>query len=114
MHPGEFQTQPQGPGFIAATFQNSWVNFDTTNSQVAFIKDQEGFVHIKGLARSGTMITPIFTLPVGYRPRLRINRATISNGAFGHVTVDPNGEVIPQAGSNGWFSVDGISFKAEL
>lgn len=52
------------------TFQNSWTNYGSGYDTAAYMKDSLGFVHIKGFIKSGTTSssTPIFTLPVGYRP----------------------------------------------
>jgi hypothetical protein len=53
------------------SFQNGWENFNikisTQPETVAFYKDHEGVVHLKGLAQSGSE-EAIFQLPVGYRP----------------------------------------------
>jgi hypothetical protein len=59
---------PGEPGF-----QNGWhnVSFGTIVPQpetVAFYKDREGVVHLKGAAWRGTSSPVIFQLPAGYRP----------------------------------------------
>jgi hypothetical protein len=48
-------------------FQNSWTN-DPALGTVAFYKDREGVVHLKGTATGGTPGSIIFQLPSGYRP----------------------------------------------
>ncbi len=102
--------------WTAPTFQNSWVNYDTTYNQVGYFKDKYGIVHLRGLVKSGTVggSTPIFTLPEGYRPIKRCIFVTISNGSIGRCDVKDTGEVIANNGSNSWFSLEGISFRAEL
>src|SRR6478672_4280945 len=48
-------------------FLNSWKNLSTPGA-VAFYKDHEGVVHLRGEAFEGEPETPIFQLPSGYRP----------------------------------------------
>jgi hypothetical protein len=50
-------------------FLNGWGNPDDASAEtVAFYKDREGTVHLKGVASGGDHDTLIFQLPVGYRP----------------------------------------------
>lgn len=98
--------------FIAPTLLNSWVNFDATHSQVGYYKDAAGIVHLRGFVKSGTMTTPVFTLPAGYRPAYREVYPAVANDLFGACFVDPDGSVTPYAGSNVYFSLDGITFRA--
>jgi len=53
------------PGFL-----NSWANSTGVihGETVAFYKDHEGVVHLRGAAISGTAGSPIFALPPGFRP----------------------------------------------
>lgn len=101
-------------GWTAVTFQNSWVNYDGNYNQCAYLRDPAGFVHLRGLVKTGTIdgSASIFTLPVGYRPQYRELHSTFSNGAAARVDITTAGAVIPSPGSNVWFSLDGISFKA--
>jgi hypothetical protein len=50
-------------------FQNTWKDFEPTSSlePVAFFKDHEGIVHLKGRAM-GPASTLVFALPPGFRP----------------------------------------------
>jgi len=51
-------------------FQNGWKDVEpglVTLGSVAFYKDQEGVVHLRGTATGGTTNKPIFQLPTGYR-----------------------------------------------
>lgn len=98
-------------------FQNSWVNYDAAGTgfeEAGFCK-RGGIVYLKGLVKSGTISTtaPIFTLPLGYRPKNTRLFGTISNSAIGRIDIQPDGDVIPVTGSNAWISLDGISFPAE-
>ena len=97
-----------------STFANSWVNYDPpTQHSVAYYKDSLGIVHLRGLIKNGTVGAVAFTLPAGYRPDLPYHFACASNNAAGVGRVDPNGTVNILAGSNIWFDVSVMSFKAE-
>jgi hypothetical protein len=86
--------------------QNNWA-FDTSaGGGVAFRKLPTGLVSIQGTVTSGTAIgTTVFTLPGGYRPRIRIDRASDSGAAFGRLVIRANGNVDAMAGTTAWFSV---------
>lgn len=91
-------------------FQNSWVNFSTAEHNAAYMKDHLGFVHLRGLIKSGTIGTVAFTLPEGFRPSKHMHFAVPSNGAYGQLNVQPDGDVVPSAGNNAYVSLDGIRF----
>jgi hypothetical protein len=95
-------------------FENSWVNYGSPNVTAAFMKDSMGFVHLKGLIKSGTLDAGAFTLPVGYRPSASVHFPTVSFSAFGRVTVSAIGEVVIDTPSNNtWVSISCINFRAE-
>lgn len=106
---------PNGEAWITVTvFQNSWVNYGSGYTDAQYFKDQFGVVHLRGLVKSGTVGTvPIFTLPVGYRPGKHHLIPACSNSSYGQVNIETNGEVWAQVGSNIWFSLDGVSFRAD-
>ncbi len=112
-------------------FLNGWSNVKASPGAfpetVAFYKDHEGVVHLRGLAVSGAAETFIFKLPPGYRP---------ASGKFIHVPVGCGGPGCPAnvntiaiIGSNSSIpaneggvlapgganavDLDGISFRAE-
>lgn len=93
-------------------FQNSWENYGTDYHGAAFIKDAAGVVHLRGLIRYGTISTtlPVFTLPTGFRPEKTMVFIVRSNASQGECRIEPDGDVLPYAGSNAWFSLEGISF----
>lgn len=97
--------------FIAPTLLNSWVAFGAPYNAPGYFKDSRGIVHLRGLVKSGTAST-IFTLPAGYRPIGRELFAVPSNDLFGACSVDPAGAVSQLVGSNVYFSLDGITFRA--
>ena len=90
---------------------------------VGFYKDHEGIVHLQGIAQvgvSGTSITPIFTLPPGFRPAAgkviileQVNEFPAIVGGSNTVLegFDLNGKV---GGNEGELAVlDGITYRAE-
>lgn len=98
--------------WTAPTLTNSWISNGSGYNSVGFYKDSFGVVHLRGLIESGSMQASAFTLPVGYRPPAREFFGTVSNALFGSVFVDPDGTVVPWSGSNTWFSLDGLTFRA--
>lgn len=98
--------------WTAPSLTNSWVNFGSAFNPVGYWKDNNGTVFLRGVVKSGVMGSSIFTLPAGYRPANRPLCATISNDAFARVDIFATGEVMPQVGSNVYFSLDNISFRA--
>jgi hypothetical protein len=95
------------------TLLNSWVNYGAGEDTVGYFKDTLGFVHIRGMIKSGTLDAVVFNLPVGYRPLNYKRFAIISNNLWGLVTLFANGGVRASIGSNAWFNFGEIIFKAE-
>jgi len=99
-------------------YENGWVDYNTQPGTYAgggFMKDENGYIHLRGLIKNGTDGTTVFTLPVGYRP-LQKNIFTIeSDDLAGRLDVDDTGEVIPASSttSPAWISLDGIVFLGE-
>lgn len=106
--------------WTAPTLVNSWVPTTNVNYESpGYMKDQMGFVHLKGTIESGitTTGTTIFTLPVGYRPAKYVAFPAISSAdgssfTVFRITIRSNGEVV--IGSSGVGSnvmhLDGITF----
>lgn len=100
-------------GWIAPTFTNSWVNYGSGFNDAGYYKDALGFVHLKGLIKSGTVGSSAFTLPVGLRPQATELLGTVSNGAVGRVDIATSGTVTPTSPSNNtWVALDGLTFRA--
>lgn len=95
-------------------FTNGWVNFDAVQPGAAFMKDAMGFVHVRGVVRSGTYQADMFTLPVGYRvAKGPITCLVLSNAAMGAVQVVENtGRVRLVIGSTTYACLYGVSFFA--
>jgi hypothetical protein len=93
-------------------FTNSWVNFAGGWVPAAFWRDPLGFVHLRGLIKSGVVGSAAFTLPPGFRPKENEPFVAISNGAIGRVDVLTDGTVVPASPSNNtWVSLSGIHFR---
>ncbi|MNW34829.1 hypothetical protein D3C74_118140 [compost metagenome] len=111
------KAEKDSPAWIAPTLLNGWVNVGGVDSTVGYFKDSLGFVHIRGFVRGGTGV--IFRLPVGYRPVLQQNYATVgNNGATDQICrvgVNSVGQVILAVGTGNLFlSLDSIvPFQAE-
>jgi hypothetical protein len=96
-----------------SSFSNSWVSLGGSYTP-SYFKDAHGFVHFKGIIKSGTLGSTAFTLPSGYRPTQSVYHATgaYSGSAyvFAYCTIDTSGNFIPQGSYNNEFLLDGISF----
>lgn len=99
-----------------AAYQNAWTFYGAPYSKAAYVKTPDGWVRLFGVIKNGTVGSPAFFLPPGYRPdpdALPGPFAVDSNGAFGRVDIDPNGAVTPKLpSSNTSVSLEGITFLA--
>ncbi len=113
-----------GFAFYSGGLGTVWQNYGAGHSTVAFFKDRQGVVHLKGLAQRiggegcGGVIY-VFFLPAGYRPAGRSVFASMRNGALARINVDPDGGVMldysvgPVCSSAGdWLSLEKITFRA--
>jgi hypothetical protein len=102
--------------FIAPTLLNSWVNFGSGYQEVGYMKDSMGFVHIRGMIKSGTLGADIFILPAGYRPNSHIlqvgSRDVGGTEDAANFQILSDGRVMATTGSTSWTSFGNISFKA--
>ena len=92
-------------------FQNSWTNYiPGAYATAAFFRDARGFVHVKGVIKSGTGVN-VFTLPAGYRPATTHLFPVITDTGAGYVAVDSDGTVRQGSGGNGYASLEPIEFR---
>ena len=91
-------------------FENSWVNFGAPANNAAFFKDGLGFVHLRGVIKSGTVSTTAFTLPVGYRPPASQYFASDNGGAHARVIVAADGTVVAEPGNSSQ-KLDTVHFR---
>lgn len=106
-------------GWIEPTLLNGWVNYDSAWDNVAYCLDSDGFVHVKGMIRTGTTAanTTLFTLPVGYRPaRNMIFAGRMSGNLSFELRVFSTGAVLigDSGGSATWTSFGEHTFKAVI
>jgi hypothetical protein len=99
--------------WTAPTFSNSWVNFGSGYETAGYMRDSLGYVHLKGMIKTGAINSVAFTLPAGYRPTAIRLFGVISNNVTGGVEVASDGTVKPVAGNSAYVSLEGITFKAE-
>jgi hypothetical protein len=101
-------------GWTNATYTNGWASYGSPFSPARYIKDDLGVVHLDGLIAGGTIAAGAFTLPVGFRPAYQQIYAAVCNpNAIGRLDILTNGTVIPNTGSNVWWSLAGVTFFAE-
>lgn len=92
-------------------FQNSWTNYGDPYDTAAFYQAPDYWVRLKGVARSGTDNTAIFTLPEGYRPPVSFVFRVHSASAVAGVVVETSGVVRKYVGGGTTHvSLDGITF----
>ncbi len=94
------------------TYEHGWVDYDTTYNPGGYVKDPFGWVHLRGLVRTGTVGTSIATLPAGYRPSHIVLWDSQANGALCRTDVNPSGTVVASSGSNAWWSLEGCVWLA--
>lgn len=95
--------------FTTPTLQNSWVNLGLGYANAGYAIHR-GIVILRGTVKNGTLNSTLFTLPAGFRPSAGQLFAVNSNGAFGLVEVQADGDVVQVAGVTASLSLDGIRF----
>jgi hypothetical protein len=104
------------PTPIAPTLLNSCANFGGSNEVAGYFKDSNNVVHLQGLIANGvtTNGTPMFNLPAGYRPSKDkwMNAACNASPWVAGIKITSTGDVQFLSGTNGWVSLDGITFLA--
>ncbi len=99
--------------WTAPTLMNGWVNYGGVYNPAGYFKDVNGIVHLRGLLHFGTVASPVFVLPPGYRPAYRELQVNKTSSGFGRVDIWSTGEVVFQEGSGTtWQTLDGITFRA--
>lgn len=96
--------------WTAPTFANSWVNEGSGTYYDAGFRKVMGRVQLRGCIKSGTVGSPIFTLPTGLRPSKSVRLSVAANGAYGLITIAPAGTVTLTSGSNTWVDLSNVEF----
>lgn len=95
-----------GVPWTAVSFSGSWVDYGSTFNTCAY-RRIGNIVQVKGVAKSGTADTTIFTLPAGYRPPATVMTATATSAGTFRLDVTAAGEVYTTGSSaNSYVSVD--------
>lgn len=98
--------------WITPTLLNGWT--EVSGYPIRYMKDEMGFVHLKGRFTGATINVTCFILPVGYRPLDdHVHFAVNANSAFGSFWIGSNGVATYNAGSPFAVSLNGITFKGE-
>jgi|GEM_PF-1856248 len=98
--------------WIVPGMTNGWITYDATFNPPAYFRDKNGIVHLRGMIKNGTINTAAFNLPAGYRPAYRELFVSLTSTGIGRCDVDAAGNVIAYQGGTAWFSLDGMSFRA--
>lgn len=108
------------PGWITPTLLNGWAAFSSLYYEPQYYKDSFGYVHIRGLMKSGAGGVAAFILPMGYRPKKWVYLGALfkvgSTISTASIDVRDSGIVyIPSAAANAdWLQLDGVvPFLAE-
>jgi len=106
----------------AATFQNGWANAGGIRTDASYMKDRQGFIHLKGEVSGGTITdgTVIFQLPFGYRPNETFENPIVyddgtGSRVIGSLQIDSVGDCrIYTVSSNTRLSLGMIIFRQNL
>lgn len=103
--------------WLYPTFLNGWQNYETSSwNGAAYRKDNNGFVHLRGLIRNGALGTIAFNLPAGFRPPKEVILIAASYQTFCIVTVGSTGNVTIGAygtGSSSFTSLEGLTLSGQ-
>jgi hypothetical protein len=92
------------------TLINSWVNYANGYNPAGYRKTTDGIVQLLGLICNGTLSTPAFVLPTGYRPLKPVHIPSNANGVIGYVRLDTSGNVYVYGSSSAWLTLDNVRF----
>jgi len=93
-------------------FEYGWVNYGFNYAPAGYTVDSDGYVHLQGAVKSGSVGDTIFTLPEACRPRYNHSFAVDSNNLLGVCDVLKEGFVVASAGNNTHFALDGVIYEA--
>jgi hypothetical protein len=106
---------------IGNRYYNNWEAYSDGFSEPGYFRDKNGIVHLRGLIKSGdakfndtgaNSTGLIFILKDKYRPKFTEVHPAYSNDMLGRCDISPEGYVMAIFGNNGYFSLDGITFRA--
>ncbi|MDY8046595.1 hypothetical protein UY416_09840 [Paenibacillus polymyxa] len=91
------------PAWLTPILLNAWINYGVNDDTAGFLKDSQGYVHIKGTIKLGALNVPVFTLPVGYRPKATLRFTINATNKFGAMRIGADGAVIMETGVDGTY-----------
>lgn len=97
-------------GWLSPTYANGWVDFGSPGSAYRRIA---GLVVVRGLVKSGTLNSTIFTLPVGFRPGAFLIFPSSSGQTFSETRLLTDGTLSQSGGSTNGYHAINITFVAE-
>jgi hypothetical protein len=107
----------QQENWVAPVFQNAWINYGNNYETAGYLKDELGFVTLKGMIYNGLLTKAAFILPAGYRPaeivRFSAQAHDGTNVVHASVEIKPTGNVDVMFGGNTWVLLNGLRFQAE-
>ena len=117
-HGIDAKANKQQENWADLVLQNSWTNIGLPFFYAGYMKDQLGFVHLRGVITGGTLpggVVALTNLPIGYRPNkesIFIVSSYSDGDVIGRIHILSNGEVQLYTGGNGHVSLDGITFQS--
>ncbi len=99
--------------WIPMILTSSWVAYDADlHWAPAYTKTPDGFVHLRGLMKSGTVsaFNAFTNLPPDFRPYRRLLVPATCDTNAGQAIVEADGDCFAVMGTNGYFSLNGILF----
>lgn len=102
---------PATPAWESLTsFSNGWGNFSGYTTRVIVINNVCYFDGVISAGTIGTGVTAL-SIPVGRRPTQIQNLIVIASAVFqNYVSIEPNGNLSVQNGSNTWVSLASIQY----
>ncbi len=110
------QPAPAAPVWHALTLTGGWQDGGFGTPAPGFWLDSNHVLHLRGDVINGSITAPVFTLPVGARPKSVLFLSIYAdNGMSGGLTIRPNGRAFLRDNNGGsfvanWTSFDGVSF----
>lgn len=97
------KAEKDSPAWIEPTLLNNWINYGDGQDRAAYLKDSNGFVHIRGIVKLGVAAAMVFKLPVGYRPKATLRVPISGTIKFGEMTIGVDGGIYFNSGIDGTY-----------
>jgi hypothetical protein len=101
----------QPAGWTTASLLNSWVSNGAPWADPSYRRELDGKIRIRGMANGGTVNSPVFNLPSGFRPPNTVEFTRHSQaGNLVRLQVTTAGDVVQVGTTQGTISLDGVMF----